>query len=271
MSAQDLFRAGRLGEAVEAQTAEVRAHPGDAERRYLLFALLGFTGDLDRASRQLDALGAGDERLQGAAGIYRNLLASEAERRRAFAGESRPVIPPDGPAWLSKRVDAIAACAANDEARVGELLAQSQAEEGATAGVCGDRAFDAISDTDSLLGPTLEIYAGGRYVLLPFASLRRLSIPDPQHVLDLLWTPAHLTDVHGTEADVHLPVLYAGSGDAAEDGLRLGRGTEWYEAGPAVRGRGQKVLALGGGGHDEDVALLSIRELTIAESPPGGR
>lgn len=267
MTAQDLFREGRLSEAVDAQNAEVRSHPGDPERRYLLFALLAFTGDLDRASRQLDAIGVGDERLQGAAGIYRNLLSSEAERRRVFRGESQPVVPPDAARWLTRR----AAALAGTEPEVAEMLEAAPAAEPPAAGSVDGRSFDSLADTDELLGPTLEIFAGGRYVLLPFASLRTLTIPEPAHVLDLLWTPAHLEDATGTEADVHLPVLYPGSTEHREDRIRLGRTTEWYEAGPAVRGRGQKVLSFGNGDGSEDVALLGIRTLLIGGHEAGGR
>jgi type VI secretion system protein ImpE len=268
MTAQDLFREGRLSEAVDAQNAEVRSHPGDADRRYLLFALLAFTGDLDRASRQLDAIGVGDERLQGAAGIYRNLLSSEAERRRVFRGESRPVVPPDPPSWLTRRVGALAG-AADD---VAGMLQSAPASEPSASGLVDGRTFDSITDTDELLGPTLEIFAGGRYVLLPFVSLRALTIPPPSHVLDLLWTPAHVEDTTGTEADVHLPVLYPGSTEHREDRIRLGRTTEWFEAGAAVRGLGQKVLSFGDGeGGADDVALLAIRELRIGGPQAGGR
>jgi type VI secretion system protein ImpE len=264
MTAQELWREGRLGEAVEAQVAEVRAHPGDADRRYFLFALLCLAGDLEKASRQLDALGVGDPALQGTAVVYRNLLASERERRASFEGSSRPVTPPGAAPTLLRRVDAIAALARGDVDGVGRLLVAAAGEEAPVAGTCDGTPFPALTDTDDLLGPSLEVFAGGRYILLPFASLRRLEVEEPSHLLDLLWIPARLETDEGTEAEVHLPVLYAGTHEAEASEIRLGRGTEWYEAGAAVRGRGQKVLALGGDGADEDRALLSIRVLEIA-------
>jgi len=271
MTAQELWKSGRLAEAVEAQTSEVRTHPSDPEGRYFLFALLCFAGDLERASRQLDALGVGDERLQGSARIYRNLLASEADRRRAFAGEGRPTIPEDAPDSLRRRVDALAASRGDDGARVAGLLEEAVRAELPVAGRADGAAFERLCDTDELLGPTLEVFAGGRFVIVPFSRLRRLEISEPRHVLDLLWAPARLLDAEGTDASVHLPVLYEGTHAAEADGIRLGRGTEWYEAGPAVRGRGQKVLTLTGSGlAEEDRSILSIRELAI-DPPSGGR
>ena len=263
MTAQQLWKEGRLDEAVEAQIAEVRSHPGDADRRYFLFGLLCLTGDLDRASRQLDALGVGDPKLQGTAVVYRNLLASEMERRRVYAGESRPVTPPNAPASLTRRVDALAASAAgrNDEAAA--LLAQAVEDEGACAGSCDGKSFAALCDTDELLGPALEVFAGGRFLIVPFASLRSVEIAEPKHLLDLVWASTRLQMTDGMDADVHLPVLYEGTYAATNSPVRLGRGTEWYDAGAAVRGRGQKVLSLGGD-DDTDRALLAIRALEFA-------
>ena len=40
MDARELFQSGRLDEAITAQTAEVKDHPTDPERRYLLCAPL---------------------------------------------------------------------------------------------------------------------------------------------------------------------------------------------------------------------------------------
>lgn len=267
MSAEQLWKSGRLAEAVEAQTSEVRSHPADPERRYFLFALLCFAGDLERASRQLDALGVGDERLQGSSGIYRNLLVSESERRRVFSGDARPVVPDRAPESLTLRVEAIGALKETD-GRAASLLQRAESAESPVRGTCDGHAFEALSDTDGLLGPALEVFAGGRYVLVPFLHLKSVVIPEPKHLLDLLWTPARVVDADGGEANVHLPVLYEGTHSADAEPIRLGRGTEWYESGATVRGRGQKVLTLTGSGvAEDDRSLLAIRELTIGPLP----
>lgn len=265
MTAQQLWKEGRLDEAVEAQIAEVRTHPGDADRRYFLFALLCLAGELDRAARQLDALGVGDPKLQGTAVVYRNLLGSEADRRRVWAGEAKPVLPPEAPGSLAGRVDAIATLGAGRAEDAAALLAKAAEAEAGCAGACDGHAFTDVTDTDELLGPNLEVFAGGRFLLVPFALLRSVSIAEPKHLLDLVWIPASLAMADGTDADVHLPVLYEGTHAATNSPVRLGRGTEWYDAGGPVRGRGQKVLAFGGDGDgDAERALLSIRALTFA-------
>lgn len=262
MSAQQLWKDGRLDEAVEAQIAEVRSHPGDADRRYFLFALLCLQGELDRAARQLDALGVGDPKLQGTAVVYRNLLESEAHRRAAWAGQARPVLPPGAPPSLAARADAMAALAAGRADEAAGRLASAGEDEADASGECNGKTFHALADTDEVLGPSLEVFAGGRFLLLPFAQVRSVELEEPRHLLDLVWIPATLQMADGMDAEVHLPVLYEGTHAATNSPVRLGRGTEWYDAGGAVRGRGQKVLSLGNG--DEERAFLEIRALTFA-------
>jgi type VI secretion system protein ImpE len=261
MTTEELWKAGRLDEAIAAQTAEVKASPSDAERRYLLFALLCFSGNLERADRQLDALGVQDPKLEAGTAIYRNLLASEAERRRVFEDGALPLLPPDAPGWTSLRLEAIR----NQKAGVdfATILAQANETEEASAGRCADVAFQAIEDLDEFLGPVLEIFAGGRYLWMPFSLIRRLEIVPPAHLLDLLWIRAQITDATDTVADVHLPALYAGSERSTHDALRLGRATEWEDADGAFRGRGQKLFQLAptDGTDAIDQPILAIRSL----------
>ncbi|HMB71712.1 MAG TPA: type VI secretion system accessory protein TagJ [bacterium] len=266
MSAQELWKDGRLEDAVESQIAEVKANPSDPERRYLLFALVCFQGDLEKAARQLDAIGIQDERLQNGTLIYHNLLASEAERRRVHQGDGEPLVPAAELPALAARVAAVGALARGDAAEAATRLGEAGEQETAVAFRVDDREVNGVEDTDELLGPNLEIFAGSRYLLLPFDRIRTLEMQEPQHLLDLLWIPAELEDTDGTAASVHLPALYPDSHEGQVP-LRLGRGTEWKEVHGVVRGRGQKVLALNGDGDPEnDRALLSVRKIERIES-----
>jgi len=59
MSPQELYRAGRLTDAIKALSAELRDNPTDIRRRTFLFELLCFAGEYDRADKQLEVLGQG--------------------------------------------------------------------------------------------------------------------------------------------------------------------------------------------------------------------
>ena len=56
-TARELFDAGKLREAIDAATAEVKASPTDTRRRTFLFELLCFAGEWDRAEKQIDVIG----------------------------------------------------------------------------------------------------------------------------------------------------------------------------------------------------------------------
>ena len=85
MNAAELYKSGKLAEAIEAQLLEVKANPLDQARRLFLFELAMFSGDLDRARRQIDALNYTDNDLERAAMGYRKLIDSEQVRRDVFA------------------------------------------------------------------------------------------------------------------------------------------------------------------------------------------
>jgi hypothetical protein len=65
----------------------VRAKPGDQASRLFLFELLAFSGELDRATKQVDALTIEDPDLHLAALNYRQCVESEQARRKIFSGE----------------------------------------------------------------------------------------------------------------------------------------------------------------------------------------
>ena len=266
-SAQEWFDAGRLAEAIKAQTDEVRARPADPEHRFLLFSLLVFGGDLERASRQLDALGAGGD----TGGVVemrslqcRGLLAAEAERREVWAGRATPLLAPDAGPALGKRVEALARLAASDVAGAERLLDESNAAAKPVAGKLNDVVFQQLRDSDDFLAPALEVFARGRCLWLGLEQVRRLELQTPGSLLDLVWAPARLTDARGNDAHVTLPALYCGSHAESVEPLRLGRITEWRDAGAGARGVGQKVLLSESAGAEQEWSLLDVRTLEVA-------
>ena len=81
MRAQELYRAGKLDEAIEVLGAEVRDNPMDAQRRAFLFELLCFAGSYDRAEKQLSVLSQGGRDAEMGALIYHSALHAERLRQ----------------------------------------------------------------------------------------------------------------------------------------------------------------------------------------------
>jgi len=271
MTVQELLSAGRLGDAVAAQTALVRAKPTDADARFELTVLLCFAGELDRATAQLDTLAVQDPELGMGSTHYRSLLVAEAERRAVHERGGAPLLPPDCPAHVEARLEALHALRAGEVERAGAALERARANTPALEGKLDGESFDDLSDHDDVLGPVLEVFAGGHYLWLPLERVRALEVAAPARRLDLLWPGARLEDTSGAAANVHLPALYVGS-HAAEDGrLQLGQMTDWRDAhGLAFRGMGQKVLLARRGPREREVGLLELRTLELAAQASRG-
>ncbi len=264
MSAHERFKAGELADAIAAQNELVKQRPTDPDARFELFVFLCFAGDLERAEKQLDVLGSRDPALSRGTVVFRNLLASELERRRVHEDGGRPVLPPKAPAYVEQRLDALQRLCGGDVSGAGACLDRAIAETGAVSGRIDGQAFDGLCDYDDVLGSVIEVFAGGRYLWLPLEHLRVLELSPPKTALDTLWVPARLEDATGDTASVHVPALYAGSHAHPDAGVRLGRETVWEEHGSLLQGRGQRVWVTTAGDLLREHAVLSVRRIELA-------
>ncbi len=239
MNARELYQAGRLAEAIEALTTEVRSNPTDGQRRTFLFELLCFTGAFDRAGKQLDVLGqAGQEAAMGML-LYRAALHAEQIRQEMFATNQLPFSTRD-PAPVS--------------------------------GTLNGAPFSSLSDGDPRIGARLEVFAAGEYLWLPFEHIASIQIQPPKRLRDLMWTPAIVRPGPGFKGgelgEVLLPVLGPGTWQHDNEEVKLGRVTEWQKL-PDGRPMpvGQKLLLV----DEEEFPLLEVRELAFTPIPSTAR
>jgi type VI secretion system protein ImpE len=265
MTANELFEAGRLREAIDAQAAAVRNRPTDDPARFFLFELLLFTGDLDRARKQLDVFRPDDAARTVAVLQYRNALAAEAQRRDVLAGTARPKILGAVADHIHARLDALACLARGDHAAARQLLDEANA---APQPVCtlDDRPGGILADADERFGPVLEVYGtGGVYTWLPLDEVASVVMSPPRAPRDVLMRPAHVALHNGVSGDVLLPGLYPDTHTHPDDAIRLGRVADWIGTDDeVVRGVGGKVFRVG----DEFVPLAAIGRLGFDK--PGG-
>jgi type VI secretion system protein ImpE len=235
MTAKELYQAGKLTEAVQALTAELRDNPTDAKRRTFLFELLCFAGDFDRAEKHLGVLSGGGGPSEMGALLYRGVLAAERARQETFATREYGMMPP--------------------------------ADSTPFAGTLNGRPFQSLSDADVRIGPRLETFSAGTYLWLPFAHIASIRVEPPRRLRDLLWLPAKVLTgpaFKGMElGEILIPVLSPLSWHHADEEVRLGRVTVWEED---EKGEeipfGQKMLLVDG----EEIPLLELRSLTITAS-----
>jgi type VI secretion system protein ImpE len=264
-TADELFKAGQLKAAIDAQTAAVKEKPGDQNRRLFLFELLGFAGELDRAKKQLDLVQCEDPEIEASRSNYLRLLESEAARRKAFQLGVRPKLLGGATAeHLELRLTALDQLREGKAADAKATLEKAAAASPVFTGTINGQPFTDLRDCDDVLGPVLEVMTQGNYFWIPLEYVKALAIPAPRFPRDVLWVPARLDTKKTEGAEVFIPNLYAGTVGEADEELKLGRVTDWKQApdGP-VQGVGARLFLAG----EDTKSLLEIRDLMI-EQPP---
>jgi len=232
MDAQQLYRAGKLTEAISALSATLRDNPSDLKSRTFLFELLCFAGEFDRAEKQLDLLEQSGKKdsIIGTL-LYRGALNAARTRQEMFEKKSYPA---------------------------------AAAQTGQVRGKLNGREFTSIADADSRLGSKLEVFAAGDYMWISFRDIAGIEIEPPKRLRDLLWAPAKLqtgpTFRSRDLGEVLLPVMSPLSSQHPDDVVRLGRTTEWCEdESGEIAPFGQKMLLVDG----EEFPFLELRHLEI--------
>jgi type VI secretion system protein ImpE len=260
MTASDLFRSGKLPEAIDAQTQDVKANPGDHGKRLFLFELLAFAGELDRARRQIDAINYREADRDMAVLVYRKLLDAEQARRRLFQEGVKPLFLVEPPEHVRHRLDAVNCLREGRADEAAQLLARANEAAPHLRGRLNDKLFTLWRDADDLFANVLEVFSQGSYYWLPLEQLETLSMNPPHFPRDLLWVPTHLQVRDGPTGDVFLPALYPGSWEHADDQVKLGRATDWKESSGVTLGVGLRTFLV----DDDPLSLLECRQIAMA-------
>lgn len=228
---KDLFKAGRVREAIAALTAYLRERPSDTVQRTFLFELLCFAGEFTRAEKQLAVLSDGSVEKETGAIVYYAALHAEKTRHELFEKQNFPADSPASPP--------------------GEL---------------NGKPFIEIRDADSDIGARLEVYAAGSCVWLPFEHLASLEMGPPQRLRDTLWAPALVQaapSFRGMDlGEVLIPAIYPFSWKQPDEQIWLGRVTEWLENEDGGESPvGQKMFLVDG----EEFPFLEVRSLKFSQ------
>jgi type VI secretion system protein ImpE len=260
MTASDLYKAGKLADAIAAQIQEVKAKAGDQSRRLFLFELAAFAGDLDRAARQIEAVRYTETEREVATVGYRKLLDAERLRRRLFSESLTPKFLSEPPDHVRIRLEAINRLREGRATEASDLLKKANDLVPALKGSLNAKTFEGIRDADDLFGSVLEVMAHGNYYWLPLEQVACLALNAPEFPRDLIWAQARLMMTEGEHGEVFLPVLYPGSHEHVDDQVKLGRSTDWKTLeGGAVLGVGARTFLVG----DDASSLPEWRELQI--------
>ncbi|HEY5313175.1 MAG TPA: type VI secretion system accessory protein TagJ [Pirellulales bacterium] len=260
MKVKQLFDDGNLTAAIAEATQQVKARPADAAARTFLFELLCFAGELDRAEKQLEVIGHQDAQSEWAVTVYRNLLKAERARRRLFADGLAPQFLLDPPDYVRLHLDAVNRLREDQPGEALSLLEHAEEARPAVAARVNGGSLGELRDCDDLFAPILEMMLLEDYIWLPYEQIRELEVSRPERPRDLVWAPARVVLVDGTQRSGYLPALYHDSHQHADDQVRLGRKTDWLElpGGPTL-GQGLRTLLWG----EEALSLLDCRQIQV--------
>jgi type VI secretion system protein ImpE len=259
LNATQLFQAGKLQEAIDAQIQAVKAKPGDHGVRLFLFELLAFAGDLDRAQKHLDVVTYGEMELDAAVATYRKLLDSERARRQVYADGTSPQFLEEPPAHVKLRLEALGHLRQGKPDLARQLLTEAETTTPVLKGTLNDKPFELLRDADDVFGTVIEVMAKGNYFWVPLEQIESIDMNPPRFPRDVLWRPALLATKSGSAGDAFLPSLYPGTHEQPETNLKLARGTDWIQNAGPVRGIGVHTFLAG----EDASTLLDWRKLRI--------
>jgi type VI secretion system protein ImpE len=257
-TAGELFRQGRLADAVAAAGRAVQGAPRDIGARMLLAEFLLFATDFERADAVVGAAEALDPDCALAVAEFRQLLRAETARRQLFGAGRLPEFvdrpTPDQEAALAILV----ALRAGDSAGAAAAAETAEAARSVTGCVANGEAVSDFRDADDLVGGSLEVLTTtGKYFWIPISRVVSMEFHLPVRPRDLFWRRCTMVVREGPQGDVYLPALY--ETPAPDDAGRLGRRTEWSKGSP-VRGSGQRVFLAG----DDGLAIADLRTVEFS-------
>jgi protein involved in temperature-dependent protein secretion len=177
MSAADLFREGKLNEAVEAAIAAVKQKPTDLDARYTLAQMLCFAGDLERADTHLDAIASQDKERLIVIGMIRHLTRAEQWRRQFFDEGRVPEIIAEPTPVVRLHLEAAIYARKGETTQAVDLIRRADEQHTPLAGTCDGTPFDDLRDLDDLLGPVCEVLtSNGKYFWIPWERIERMAM-----------------------------------------------------------------------------------------------
>jgi type VI secretion system protein ImpE len=259
MNASEHYKAGRLQAAIDAAIEDVKKAPTNPAPRGLLAELLCYTGEWERADKQLDALGHQDPAVMVGVALVRQLIRAAQARDDFYASGRVPEFLDPPPPVVKMHLEASILLREGKNAEAAKLLDEAETQRPHVSGTCNGQPFADLRDTDDLTSCIFEVLTStGKYYWIPMERVETIEFRAPARPRDLLWRPARMVVRDGPDGEVYLPTLYAGAHAEKDDQFRLGRATDWRE-GPPVRGVGQRTFLVG----DAGMAILEMQTLAI--------
>ncbi len=223
-----------------------------------MFELSLFTGEWERADRQLDVIGHQDATAAIGSLIYRQNLSAERDRIKFFAEGLRPETPETPSEYVNDLFTANDLIREGRTAEARELLDKVEENRPAFSCLVNGEGFSDLRDYNDSTMCVFEAIVKDSYVWLPFESVKRLEFLERKSLRDVFWPQAQFELTNGTNGELFLPSLYVNTFKNADDQVRLGRSVDWREIGDDIFiGEGTRIFTMDG----KDKPILDIRSI----------
>lgn len=244
--AKSQLEAGNLNEAVSLALEAVKAKPADVTARTFLFELSCFSGDWERAEKQLDVIGQQDVNAMIGAKIFQQNFAAERDRIRCFSEGLMPECLLTPPKYVDKLLVANNYVRTNDLDKAAQVFQEIEEERPAFPCKVNGEEFSDLRDYNDLTSCVFEAILKESYTWLPFEQVSKITFFERKSLRDLFWRQAEVEMVNGTGGEMFFPSLYVESFKNDSDSIRLGRETDWSEVGQGIYvGSGIRLFAAG--------------------------
>jgi type VI secretion system protein ImpE len=189
--------AGNLTAAVEAALRLVKTNPTNQAARTFLFELSCFSGDWERAEKQLDVIGHQDANALIGSVIYKQNFMAERNRMKLFSDGLKPEFLGPEPPYVAGLLDAINRIREGNIAEAREAIDRVEEDRPAFAGEINGEGFSDFRDYNDTTMCVFEVFFKESYVWLPFETVTSIDFFKPKTLRDLYWIQAEVELVNG--------------------------------------------------------------------------
>jgi len=251
---------GDLKGAVEAAINLVKTNPTNVAARTFLFELSCFSGEWERAEKQLDAIGHQDANAAIGSLIYRQNFKAERDRINLFEHSSRPESAMKFPDYVEDLLRAVDLNRRGEIAETRSLLDDIEEKRPAFSVTVNGEGFSDLRDYNDLTMCVFEVFIKDNYIWLPFEQVVSIEFLERKSLRDVYWPQAKVEMTNGTTGEMFFPSLYVNSWKNSDDRVRLGRSVDWRDAGNDLFiGEGMRIFWMDG----KDKALTDINTIVF--------
>ncbi len=264
--AKQQLDAGDLTGAIETALATVKANPTNEAARIFLFELSCFSGDWERAERQLEVIGHQDANAAIGTLIYRQNFKAERDRAKFFESGVKPEFLSAPPEYVAGLLAANSRLREGNVKEARQLLDDVETHRLAISCVVNGETYEDFRDYNDATMCIFEVILKDTYCWLPMEQIEKIEFFKPKSLRDLYWVQGEITMRNGTGGEMFVPALYANSWKSENDQVRLGRMTDWQDAGEEIfTGEGTKMFWMDG----KEKSIFDLEKIEFKEDETG--